>query len=237
MDAACVDAALVHPPSWDPDSNQQAVEAVATYPTRFAILGSIHPDKPDARARFDELRQMPGMMGFRFALLQPHQKTWLTDGTLDWVWAAAEETRLPIALLASDMLPAVGAIAERHPNVKLIVDHLGAVHRQKGDAAFATMPQLVALARHPNVAVKATGGPSYATDSYPFASLDAPYRAIYDAFGPRRMFWGTDITKMPCSWRQCVTHFQELSWLPQADKSLILGQALCDWLGWKGVAS
>ena len=24
----------------------------------------------------------------------------------------------------------------------------------------------------------------------------------YDAFGPQRMFWGTDITKMPCSWRQ-----------------------------------
>ena len=29
-------------------------------------------------------------------------------------------------------------------------------------------------------------------------------------FCPRRLFWGTDITKMPCSWRQCVTHFQEI---------------------------
>ena len=28
------------------------------------------------------------------------------------------------------------------------------------------------------------------------------------------MFWGTDITKMPCSWRQCVTMFtEELPWL------------------------
>jgi hypothetical protein len=61
-----------------------------------------------------------------------------------------------------------------------------------------------------------------------------PYlRQIYDAFGPARMFWGTDITKMPCSWRQCVTMFtEELSWLAERDKHLVMGQAVCDWWGW-----
>ena len=39
---------------------------------------------------------------------------------------------------------------------------------------------------------------------------------MYDAFGPDRMFWGTDITRRPCSWRQCVTLFiEELHWLSQ----------------------
>jgi hypothetical protein len=47
------------------------------------------------------------------------------------------------------------------------------------------------------------------------------------------MFWGTDITRMPCSWRQCVTHFtEELPWLSARDKELIMGRALCNWLGW-----
>ena len=42
------------------------------------------------------------------------------------------------------------------------------------------------------------------------------------------MFWGTDITKMPCSWLQCVTMFTgELPWLPERDKELIMGQAVC----------
>jgi hypothetical protein len=31
----------------------------------------------------------------------------------------------------------------------------------------------------------------------------------FDAFGPERMFWGTDITRMHCTWRQCVTLFTE----------------------------
>jgi predicted TIM-barrel fold metal-dependent hydrolase len=173
------------------------------------------------------------MLGLRFTFLQPHQKSWPTDGTMDWLWPAAEKAGLPVALLATDFLPLVGQIAERHPGLRLIVDHMGAIRGNKGDAAFVNMPQLVALAKHDNVAVKATGGPSYATDAYPFRSLHKPYRALYDAFGPKRMFWGTDITRMPCSWRECVTHFAELPWLPEADKELIMGRAICDWIGWR----
>jgi len=48
------------------------------------------------------------------------------------------------------------------------------------------------------------------------------------------MFWGTDITRMPTTWKQCVTMFtEELPWLPAQDKELIMGHALCAWLAWK----
>jgi predicted TIM-barrel fold metal-dependent hydrolase len=51
MDEAGVDGAILHPPaSWDPDSNEQAVEAVLAYPKRFAILGYPPLDKPDSRS-------------------------------------------------------------------------------------------------------------------------------------------------------------------------------------------
>ena len=65
------------------------------------------------------------MLGLRFTFLQPHQRTWPTDGTIDWLWPAAERAGLPIALLAGDFLPLVGQVAERHPRLKLIIDHLG----------------------------------------------------------------------------------------------------------------
>ena len=95
------------------------------------------------------------------------------------------------------------------------------------------LPQLLALAKHPNVAVKATGAPGYSSEAYPFAVMHTYLRQIYDAFGPQRMFWGTDISKMPVSWRQCVTMFtEELVWLSPSDKTLIMGQAICDWWAW-----
>jgi predicted TIM-barrel fold metal-dependent hydrolase len=234
MDAAGIDAAVIHPPSWDPDSNELAVEAVRAHPGRFAILGRFPPDRPESRELVEGWKSRPGMLGLRFTFLQPHMKTWPTDGTIDWLWPAAERAGLPVALLASEFLPLVGRIAERHPGLKLIVDHMGALRGNKGDAAFANMPQLLALARHPNIAVKATGGPGYADDIYPFRSLHPRYRAIYDAFGPQRMFFGTDITRMPCSWTQCVTLFtEELPWLPERDKELIMGRAVCEWIGWR----
>jgi len=234
MDAAGVNGAILHPPSWDTDSNEQAVDAARLHPNRFAILGRIPLDRPERRGEIETWRQRPGMLGLRYTFLQPHQKSWPTDGTMDWLWPAAERLGLPVALLAGEFLPLVGEIAERHPGLKLIVDHFGVKRGNKDDAAFATMPQVVALAKHPNIAVKVTGGPQYVTDPYPFKSLQKHYRAAYDAFGPRRMFWGTDITRMPCTWRECVTHFTEHQpWLTEADKALVMGQAMADWIGWR----
>ena len=47
------------------------------------------------------------------------------------------------------------------------------------------------------------------------------------------MFWGTDITRMHCTWRQCVTLFtDELPWLKGSDLDLVMGQAFCDWIRW-----
>ena len=233
MDAAGIHRALLHPPSWDPDSTELSFAAVAAHPDRFAILGRLPLDDPKSPGLIGGWMERPGALGLRYTFLQPHQKSWPTDGTADWLWPAAEKAGIPVALLASEFLPLVGTIAERHPRLKLIVDHLGARPGNKGDAAFANFAHLPPLARHPNIAVKITGGPGYAVDGYPFRSLQPLYKALYDAFGPRRMFWGTDITRMPCSWTECVTHFtQEQPWLPEADKPLIMGRALCEWVGW-----
>ena len=48
----------------------------------------------------------------------------MTDGSLDWLWPAAERAGVPVALAAALFLPTVGQIAERHPGLKLIVDHM-----------------------------------------------------------------------------------------------------------------
>ena len=234
MDAAGVHAALIHPPtSWDPGANELAVEAARQHPDRLAILGNFPLDRPESRSLVDGWKQRPGMLGLRFTFLQPHQKTWPTDGTIDWLWPTAERAGLPVALLAAGFLPKVAEVAQRHPRLKLVIDHLGRPSGTKDDAAWASLPEMLALAKHPNVAIKATGAPSYSSEAYPYRNVHDHLRRIYEAFGPQRMFWGTDITRMPCSWRQCVTMFtEELPWLNGRDLELVMGRAVCDWLGW-----
>ncbi len=240
MDQAGVDAAIIHPPGWDPNSTDMALRAVNADPNRFAIMGSLPLDQPDAAARVATWKDQPGMLGLRYTFLDEPARRWLADGTIDWLWAAAERAAVPIAVLATDSLTDLARIATRHPDLRLTIDHLGGrggLTTLKDAAAMTHMPDLLALAKCPNVAVKATGAPGYSSQPYPFPAMHRYLRQIYDAFGPHRMFWGTDITKMPCSWGQCVTMFTEqLPWLNTTDRRLIMGDALCAWWGWNRAA-
>ena len=56
MDEGGVNAAVIHPPGWDPDSNALAVEAARKYPNRLAILGNFPLDRPESRTAIDRLK-------------------------------------------------------------------------------------------------------------------------------------------------------------------------------------
>ena len=52
-------------------------------------------------------------------------------------------------------------------------------------------------------------------------------------FGPKRIFWGSDLSRRPCTYRQCVTMFtEEMTWLSNDDLEWIMGRGLCEWIGW-----
>ena len=233
MKDAGVDRAVIVPPSWEGERNDLALEAARLHLDRFAVMGRLALEKSESRALVDSWKRQPGMLGMRFTFNTAEQWPWLTDGTADWLWPAVERAGIPLMMSVSGRLPAVNGIAERHPGLKLVIDHLGIRSGAKGEEAFAGLPQLCTLARRPNVAVKASALPCHSIEPYPFRDVHAHIRRVYDAFGPRRTFWGTDWTRLPCPWRQAVTLFtEELPWLSTSDKEWIMGRALCEWLGW-----
>ncbi|MBW6399819.1 amidohydrolase [Roseomonas sp. HJA6] len=235
MDAAGVDGAVIHPPvSWDPDANAVAEDAAKRFPDRFAVLGQVPLDTPEtSRALLKGWRQRPGQCGLRYPLIRKDQERWPYDGTLDWLWPVAEAEGLPVATMAWRFLPEFARIAERHPELRLIIDHCGLIRHEKGAAAFANIDAVTALARFPNVALKATGAPGYSQQGYPFRDIHDGLHRLYDAFGPDRFFWGTDITRMPCTWTQCITLFtEELPWLRGDALTRVMGPAFRDWIGW-----
>ena len=118
-------------------------------------------------------KSRPGMLGLRYAFTQPHQANWMTDGTMDWLWPACEKAGIPIALMASNYLPQVGQIAERHPGLKLI-------HRplRPGRATARTMPRTAIPAQRAGArqipqrrASNATGAPGNSSQPYPFRNI------------------------------------------------------------------
>ncbi|PON10601.1 amidohydrolase, partial [Candidatus Entotheonella serta] len=95
MDEGGVDAAVIHPPGWDPGSTDMALAAVRDYSGRFAIMGSFPLEQPENRSLVATWRNQLGMLGLRYGFLQDPMRSWIEDGTLDWLWEAAEQAGVP----------------------------------------------------------------------------------------------------------------------------------------------
>jgi L-fuconolactonase len=232
MNAAGVQRAVLVPPSFEGTRDDLVLDAAARYPGRFAAMGKIDPADPAARDRLAGWRGQQGMLGLRFNFKKRPET--LTEERMAWVWGAAETAGVPVYLgVTHTMLPAVDAIAAKHPGLKIILDHLALAGGIKDDEAFSDIGLLIAIATRQNVAVKASALPCYSTAPYPFRNLHGYLRQVFDAFGPRRMMWGSDLTRLKCSYRECVTLFtEELPWLSAGDLEWIMGRSLSEWLGW-----
>lgn len=233
MDAAGVDQAVLVPPSFEGDRNDVCLQAVADHPDRFRVMGRISLQDPASRGRLASWREQPGMLGVRLTFSRGDAAWWMTDGTADWFWPEAEEAGIPVMVFPPGLLAAVADVAKRHPDLKLVIDHLSIRTDLRDDELDPVIDELVGLARFPNVAVKATSLPSNVTDGYPFRSLHSRVERVVDAFGPRRVFWGSDFTRLPCTYREAVTMFtEELDFLSDDDLEWIMGRGVREWLGW-----
>jgi len=128
----------------------------------------------------------------------------------------------------------IDAIAARHPGLRMTIDHLGLVNGEKDAHAFRGLDQLLVLARRPNVAVKSSALPCYSAEPYPYPGLQPYVRRVYEAFGARRMFWGSDQTRSAVGHRAGVELFtRHMPFVREEDLPWILGRGVCEWTGWK----
>jgi len=233
MDAAGVDRVIIVPPKWEGERNDLALAAARAHPERFAVMGRLDPDAADARAQLAAWRAA-GMLGLRFSFTASFTLPLLTEGRMNWVWAEAERLGLPVYIMVlHPAMHLIDEVAGRHPGLRIVLDHLSLTTGLKGAEAFREFHKVLDMARHPNVAVKASALPCYASDSYPYKSLHPYLRQAHQAFGPKRMFWGSDMTRLPCSYRQSVTMFtEEMPWLSGEDLAWIMGKGVCAWIGW-----
>jgi len=233
MKTAGVDRVILVPPSWEGYRNDYALEAAQKYPDRFAVMGKVPLNDPGSKNRIASWLKQPGMLGFRISFRHTGTHSFLDDGTADWFWADCERYDIPVMIFAPFAVAQIGAIAERHPGLRVVVDHMGLNVQWKGKDLAPGIDVLLKFACMKNVAVKASCLPCYVAEPYPFPTLHPQIRRVVDAFGPQRIFWGTDLSQMPCSYHQAVTLFtEELHFLSPQDKEWIMGRALAHWLRW-----
>ena len=213
MDAVGVTRALLHPLD-----DETADLAIAELPDRIGVVRTLDPTAADMAELVERTEATPGNLGIRIIAAFPppmHELTRLIEGGYDQMLEEAQRRRTPVFLFVSGHLPVVTPIAERYPDLQLIVDHLGI--RQppldpRDDPPFTSPPQLVELAKYPNVAVKLCGVPALSEDVYPFDDVWPAVHEVLGAFGTDRVFWASDIPRFQgrISWDFTI----ESAWKP-----------------------
>lgn len=232
MQKASVNRAVLIPPSWSGDGNAVALDAAEAHPRSFGVVGRLALDDPAFRPALEGWTPRNRMLGFRLLFNTPQAIGMLHDGSLDWVWPVAVRHRIPLMVLAQDSNDVLERIAIKHPRLQMTIDHLG-ITRGSGAVFQEGIERILALAQIPNIAVKATALPLYSEREYPHLDVLQQVRRVIDAFTADRVFWGTDLTRLRCSYRDAVEMMGHLEWRDEKEVRLVMGDAILSWIGWQ----
>jgi L-fuconolactonase len=237
MDTARVDGAiLVSPFTMYRYDASYALAVHAAHPDRFALVKPVEPGDPAVAETIAAWAATPGTVGVRI-MLNRDVASDPADPGLNRVLAAAARHALPVNLLASGRLEQARELAARHPDTQLVIDHLGLPQPFEPPPParpFAALPEVLALAAYPNVAIKITGACTLSHEPFPYRDLWAPLGRIFDAFGLERCLWGTDWTRAVAllTYEQGVEAFRVADRLSDSDRATLMGGTLTRVYSW-----
>jgi len=206
--------------------------AAQLYPGRFPGVHTFFPIVEDFSAEVQRIAAHPAMVAgralvgnFATAEMRPEFDT----GAFDSLYAAAEEVDLPIFNSTHGGCARLAEIAERHPDLTLIVDHIGVAQHPVSPPetmSWRTFPDLLALAEYPNVGVKLCGAALLSEQAYPFDDVWPYLEQLFAAFGFDRVMWGSDYTRQRIADRprgerpraRGITYAESLNHLLRSDR-------------------
>ena len=236
MDAVGVDGALLVSPfaMYRYDAGY-ALEVYAKHPGRF---GLIKPFDPQSEAVADEIAEWtgtPGVVGVRVMLAaQPFEAD---DPGLNRILAAGAQAGVPVNVMCSGKLPLLRELARRHPDTRVVVDHVGLVQPFEPPAPpepFADLANVLSLAECDNVAIKISGACTLSHQQFPYPDIWEPLGKVFDAFGFDRCLWGTDWTRAVklLTYEQGVEAFRVTDRLSESERATLMGGTLVKIYNW-----
>lgn len=156
------------------------------------------------------------------------------------VWAWLEKRRWLISVNSKGARwAAFVKILERHPNLRLLVSHLGLPPAAEGamteGSAHQRLESVNALAGFPGVCVKLSGFYALTVPGYDYPHRNAwPYvAALIESFGVQRLLWGSDFSPSLelVSFPQTIGLLALMPFLTDKDRAQIEGTNLLRILG------
>ena len=180
------------------EDNQWVLDVAAKDKIVVGMIGNLEPGKPDFDKQLDRFAKNPLFRGIRYGYLWDRNiRTELKNPAFiaGFKRLAAGGYTLDSANPTVALLEDLIHVGDQVPSLKIVIDHLPKIAippDAKGRAAYDAA--IRTLAARPNVYVKVSAVLSKIGDRVPYEL--APYKprldALYDAFGPDRLLFGSD---------------------------------------------
>lgn len=223
----------------NPENNEYTARAVASHPDRllqFADLDCRWSPEYHIPGAADRLRRLLDRMSFTGIThyVRDENDRWFVSDEGMALFAAAAERDLIVSLAVTpDWQDDLCAVARAFPTLPILCHHLAGARLVAPGRIEEGLSRIVASAEGcPNILVKVSGF-YYGSDrpwDYPLADARWIVRALYEAFGARRLCWGSDypVLRRHITYRQSLemfrTHFADF--VPPEDRSWVLGRTL-----------
>lgn len=232
MDDAALDGALLVTPGVYRGDNAYSLASAKNHPDRLAVVGAIRIGDHDFEELLSQWHDEPAMVGGRFVLRSDRDLDRLRRS--EQLFVAAARYDIPLCVYPFVGMGAVRGIAQRHPDVQLVVDHLGLRSPRHGGSGLEGLDAALGLADLPNVAVKASSLPSQSSQAFPFEDVLPALHAALNAFGSTRVIWGSDFTmhRDRHSYREATDFVRASNAISPSEKETLLGGAAELIFGW-----
>jgi L-fuconolactonase len=181
--------------------NSYIIECVRRFPGRFSAVVIVDHARTDASKRLEEWTKQ-GAEGIR---LTPTDRSPGRDPLA--IWRKAAELGVPVSsggTLEEFASPGFEGIIKEFPSLNIIIEHLGGIGRhylaarRDSPPPLETYKKVLALAKYPNTYMKVPGLGEYCprpmpmVQPNPFTEVPGLVEMAVEAFGPRRLMWGSD---------------------------------------------
>ncbi|MEX0979133.1 MAG: amidohydrolase family protein [Pirellulales bacterium] len=220
-----IDRAVLVQPVYPGEDNSYVAACARAQPDKLAAVCVVDPRTAGADGRLAHWAAQ-GCRGLRLRPRIAAEVQSFGDPATFPLWEAAARLGIVVSVLSD---PAhhrtIAELAGRFPRVPIVIDHLGHPDVEAG-ASDPAFQQLLDLAAHPSVFVKLSGFYHFSHQAFPFRDCWELTQAVYDAFGPARLLWGSDYphVTVTCGYQNAIDILDHaVKRCPEADRLLVMG--------------
>ena len=171
--------------------NSYMLDVIAADPERFRGVAIIDDSTDGVRERMKDLAGK-GVRGFRLYAFPDKTAIWETSAGIQEMWKVGGEEGLAMCCLTDpESLPVILGMCKKYPDTPVVIDHFARIGA-KGSVDPAELGRLLALAECKNTYVKTSAFYALGLKKAPYTDLAPMIRRVRDAFGSKRLMWGSD---------------------------------------------